>query len=112
MKYSTLYLQGKKIEIFNSWLGKETIKVNGELKSSKYALFGANHNFQFEDDEGISYDCQINIGMNFTGVFIDVYLDKQPLIVSSVNSSLANFFYFAFTVGLILFFMGVFKNTC
>lgn len=112
MKYSTLFLYGQKIEVFNSWLGKETIKVNGEIKSSKYSLFGARHHFQFEDDEGISHDCQLSFGMNFTGVVMDVYLDKQPLIVSPVTSSWANFFFFAVTVGVIMFLMGVFKNTC
>lgn len=112
MKFSTLFLYGQKIEVFNSWLGKESIKVNGEEKSSKYSLFGTTHSFQFEDEEGVSHDCQISFGMNLTGVVMDVYLDKQPVIVSPVISSWLNLYFSVVTVGVIMFLMGVFENTC
>lgn len=112
MKYSTLFLHGQKIEVFNSLLGKETIKVNGEVKSSKYSLFGASHHFQFEDDEGVSHDCQLSFRMNFNGVVMDVYLDKQPVIVSPNNSNWATFFLFAVSAGVVMFLFGFFKNTC
>ncbi|RZS98433.1 hypothetical protein [Cecembia calidifontis] len=94
MKFSTLFLYGQKNEGFNSWLGKDTVKVNGEVKSSKYSLFGAAHHFKFEDDEGVSHECKLNFGINFTGVVMDVYLDKQPVIVSPVTSSWVNLFFF------------------
>lgn len=35
MKYTTVYLDENKIELFNTILGKETIKVNGEIVSEK-----------------------------------------------------------------------------
>ncbi|PSL03986.1 hypothetical protein [Cecembia rubra] len=112
MKYSTLFFHGQKIEVFNSWLGKEIIKINGEVKSSKYSVFGTTHHFQFEDAKGDSHEFQLSFRINFTGIVLDVYLDKQPVIVSPNNSNWATLFLFAVSAGVVMFLFGFFKNTC
>ncbi|WP_154199772.1 hypothetical protein [Ancylomarina sp. 16SWW S1-10-2] len=35
MKFTTIYLEGNTIEVHNSFLGKETIKVNNKIISEK-----------------------------------------------------------------------------
>jgi hypothetical protein len=42
MKYTTVHLDKNKIELFNTLLGKETVKVNGEIVSEKVQLQGQN----------------------------------------------------------------------
>lgn len=36
MKFSTVYIGDNKIDLYNSILDKETVKVNDEIVSSKY----------------------------------------------------------------------------
>ncbi len=45
MKYTTIYIGENKIEVFNTLLGIEKIKVNGEIVSRKFSIFGTEHNF-------------------------------------------------------------------
>jgi hypothetical protein len=41
MKFTAIYLEENIIEIHNSFLGKETIKVNNEIVSEIRSFFGA-----------------------------------------------------------------------
>jgi len=84
MKYTTINLGDNKIEIFNSILGKETIKVNDEIISSKYSIFGAKHYFSIIEN-GIEVDCEINIGLSIHGIIYDLYIDNKPIIVANKN---------------------------
>lgn len=49
MKFTTIYLGENKIELFNSLLGKETVKVNDEMVSSKFSITGTEHLFSIKE---------------------------------------------------------------
>ncbi len=84
MKYTTLNLGENRIEIYNSLLGKETIKVNGKIVSEKYSIFGAKHKFKVIEN-GNEVNCKIDIGFGINGVVFDLYKDDKPIIVSPRN---------------------------
>jgi hypothetical protein len=81
MKFTTIYLGENTIEISNSILGKEVIRVNDKIVSSKYSILGANHNFQILEN-GIELYCQINISLGINGVVYDFYKNGKPIIES------------------------------
>ena len=87
MKFTTIYLEENKIEIFNSIMGKETVKVNGEEVSSKFSIVGTEHNFQISENGNIS-DCKIVTGFGLNGVVIDLYKNEKPIIESPKNGCL------------------------
>lgn len=76
MKFTTIYLGENKIEIFNSILGKETIKVNGATISTKYSALGTEHHFKLMENE-VESDCKIITGMGLNGVVIDLKMRCQ-----------------------------------
>ncbi|MDL2314678.1 hypothetical protein LJC16_00275 [Bacteroidales bacterium OttesenSCG-928-C19] len=80
MKYTTIYYEGNKIEIFNSILGKETIKVNDEIVSSKYSLLGTEHRFELNNDSSIY---RITLGYGLNGIVFSFYKDDRPIVESS-----------------------------
>lgn len=100
MKFTTVYLDDNKIEVFNSLLGKETVKVNSEIVSVKYSIFGAQHLFKIKEGEN-EVECKIAIGIGLNGVVFDLYKDGKPIIESPKNSGLG-FLIFVF-VGVIIF---------
>ena len=79
MKYTTIYLDENRIEIFNSLLGKETIKVNGEIVSCKVDITGTEHHFRLTENEEEA-ECKIITGFGVNGVVIDIYKKDRPLI--------------------------------
>ena len=87
MKYFTIYLGENRIEIFNSLIGKETIKVNGEIVSSKFSLTGTEHHFKLTEYDKES-DYKIITGFGINGVVIDLYINDKPIIESSKSSCL------------------------
>lgn len=103
MKYTTIYLENNKIEIHNSLFGKETIKVDGQVVSSKYSMFGANHHFSIkENDELNHYQIQISLGIQ--GVLYDLYKNGKPIIESEKGGCLNIFLIMlliGFTVGIL-----------
>ncbi len=106
MKYATIYLDNKKIEIFNSLLGKETIKVNDQIVSSKYSIFGADHHFSLMENEEMNhYQFKFSLGIN--GVIYDFYKNGKPIIVSEKGGCLTSLFIMLmFIVGVT---MGILK---
>lgn len=87
MKFSTVQLGNNKIEIFNSYLGKETIKVNGEIVSEKSSITGATHTFKIiENDRKV--DCKLILGYGANGVVMDLYKDNIAIIESPRSSAL------------------------
>jgi len=96
MKYYTIDLGDNKIEIYSSLLGKETVKVNGNIVSSKYAIFGAEHFFTFIENEK-EVKCKIDMGG-----FVDFkfYKDDKPIIISQKHH-FVNFLMFAFVYTLL-----------
>lgn len=81
MKFTTIYLEENTIEVYNSFLGKETIKVNNEIVSEKSSFFGAEHNFKLHED-GKNIDCRIKIGFSINGAVFDFYKNNKPVIIS------------------------------
>ncbi|MEX0724185.1 MAG: hypothetical protein WD053_09910 [Gracilimonas sp.] len=81
MKFTTIQLGNNKIELFNSLLGKETVKVNGEIVSSRYSFFGAEHTFTVNED-GRDVDCSVKFGFGMNGIVFDLYKGGTPIIES------------------------------
>jgi hypothetical protein len=46
MKFTTINLRDNKIEVFNSFMAKETIVLNGKIVSEKRSITGATHHFK------------------------------------------------------------------
>lgn len=100
MKFTTIYLGENKIELFNSILGKETVKVNEEIVSSKYSMSGAEHLFSItENDENI--ECKLVIGFGFSGVVIDLYKGGEP-IIESPKSGCSGFLLMVIVIAFVL----------
>lgn len=81
MKFTTIHLGENKIEFFNSMLGKETVKVNGEIVSTKSSISGAEHLFTISENNKM-VDCKLVTGLSMNGVAIDLYKDGKPVIES------------------------------
>ena len=85
MKFTTIYLEENIIEIHNSFLGKETIKVNNKIVSEIRSFFGAEHSFKINEDQNIA-DCRIIIiiiiGFSLNGVVFNLYKNNKPIIIS------------------------------
>lgn len=81
MKFTTVHLDNNKIELFNSILGKETIKVNNKIVSEKRSVFGTVHSFKIAEN-GKDVTCKLATGFGFNGVVIDLYKEGKPIIES------------------------------
>ena len=81
MKITTVTLGETKIEFYNSFSGKETIKVNGEEVSSKKSISGTEHLFDVVEGEKTA-QYKLITGMNLNGVAFDLYKDGHPIIQS------------------------------
>ncbi|GGK85214.1 hypothetical protein ACD591_19975 [Rufibacter glacialis] len=83
MNVLTLHISDTaKIEVDNSFNGKETIKYNGEIVSEKKSLLGENHTFTCEENgERITYEVRISI-KNLTRVGIDIYRNNKVVLLS------------------------------
>ncbi len=83
MRYLTFFIDRQnKIDIHNSWLGRETIYYNGTLMSNKSSLFGATHDFEVrEADETASYRIHINYKWPFR-IGFDIFRNGRALILS------------------------------
>jgi len=109
MKVTTVYLGVNKIELFNSLLGKETVKVNGQEVSSKSPMAGTEHNFIITENDKVS-NCKLVTGFGVSGVVFDLYRDNQP-IIESPKVGLGRVMIFLlviFIVGVVLGFFNVF----
>ncbi len=103
MKFSTIQLGTNKIEIFNSYLGRETIRLNGETVSEKKSITGATHLFTImEEDRKVP--CKIILGYGANGVVMDFYKDNIAIIKSPRCSSLIVLFMILLfiTIGVIM----------
>lgn len=97
MKFSTIHLGNNKIEIFNSFLGKETIKLNGEIVSEKSSITGAKHYFKIIENEQ-KVDCKLILGYGANGVVMDLYKDNVAIIESPKSSYLVIMFLFTLLI--------------
>jgi len=108
MLITTLYHQNQKIEFHNSWLGKETVKVDGQTVSAKRSLLGADHVFSILSD-GVQKPCKFSSGLGYGGIVYDMYVDGDPIL----ESSKGGFFYSAMIVGFAIgIFISIYNRVC
>lgn len=81
MKYITIYIRDNKIEVLNSFMGKEIVKVNGFEVSTKYSIFGTEHNFKIIEENKEAH-CKLITKFGLYGVVIDFYKNGEPVIES------------------------------
>jgi hypothetical protein len=81
MKFTTIYLGEIKIELFNTLLGREIVKVNGEIVSSEFSIAGTEHDFKIIEND-VESSCKLVTGFGLHGVVIDLYRDDKPIIES------------------------------
>jgi len=79
MKYTTIHLDENKIELFNSLLGKETVKVNGKIVSEKRSMTGTDHIFKINEN-GNENTYKLTTGFNINGVGFSLYKNDKPII--------------------------------
>jgi len=79
MKNTTIHLNENKIELFNFFLGKETVKVNGEIVSEKRSITGTDHVFKINEN-GIENTYKLTTGFNINGVGFSLYKNDKPII--------------------------------
>ncbi len=97
MKFITLHIGDSKIELFNSWIGKETIIVDGQIISEKYSITGASHRFTIREN-GQEKHAQLSTKLTINGAIFDLYVDNKPVIeIPESNGSAYMFF-----VGIII----------
>ena len=101
MKFSTVQLDDNKIEIFNSYLGKETIKLNGVIVSEKNSISGGTHIFKIVKNDKEA-DCKIILGYGSNGVVMDLFVDNVAVIQSPKSSFIIIFIIVGFIIGIVL----------
>ena len=85
-------MEGNKIELFNTLLGKETVKVNENIVSEKRSITGTDHNFVVVEN-GAEVACKLSAGFGINGVVFNLYKNDKP-IIESLKSSLLAFLIF------------------
>ena len=98
MKYTTVHLDENKIELFNTCLGKETVKVNGEIVSEKRSITGTEHIFKI-DENGIENTYKLTTGLNMNGVGFSLYKNEKPVIEMPKNKFAI---YFIVIIGIVV----------
>ena len=78
MKYTTVYLDGKCIEVYNTLLGKEIIKVDQQIVSEQYSIFGGNHTFEID---GVPYEMSFHFTIH--GIAFDIIRNGKPIVESN-----------------------------
>ncbi|RTY84513.1 hypothetical protein EKL99_00480 [Flavobacterium sp. ZB4P23] len=81
MKFTTITLGDNKIEVFNSFMAKETIVLNGKVVSEKNSITGATHHFKMIENEQ-EVACKFIFGYGANGVVMSLYKDNKPVIES------------------------------
>ena len=101
MKVTTINLGETHIEFHNALSGKETIKVNGEVVSSKFSFSGMDHVFQVhEGGEEVTY--KLTSGTGMFGVMFSLYKNDNAIIESPKTKGWLRFA----LVAIILLFIG------
>jgi len=99
MKYTTVHLNENKIELFNTLLGKETVKVNDQIVSEKRSITGTEHNFKINEN-GTEIHCKLTTGFSMNGIVFSLYKNEKPIIEMPKSSKLA--FIFFVIIGIIV----------
>ncbi|RYZ51859.1 MAG: hypothetical protein EOP49_10820 [Sphingobacteriales bacterium] len=83
MKYLTLNLNDNvRLEVDNSWNGKETVWYNGEVVSEQKTFWGGTHKFEkMEDGEMARYEVRVSIKAMMR-VGIDIYRNDKVVLLN------------------------------
>ncbi|MGO4903885.1 hypothetical protein [Flavobacterium sp. W20_MBD1_R3] len=104
MKFTTINLGNNKIEVFNSFIGRETIVLNGKVVSEKNSITGATHHFKIiENDQEVA--CKFIFGYGLNGVVMSLYKDNKPVIESEKSM----FFGFVFLMLIAFGFISIYN---
>lgn len=104
MKFTTINLGNNKIEVFNSFIGRETIVLNGKVVSEKNSITGATHHFKMiENDQEVA--CKFIFGYGLNGVVMSLYKDNKPVIESQKSM----FFGFVFLTLIAFGFLSIYN---
>lgn len=71
MKLVTFWIEGHKIELFNSLIGKETVKVDDRIVSSGYSILGMTHEFNLNEENTDTYRIKTSQG-SFPSIFTEM----------------------------------------
>ena len=108
MIFTTIYLGENKIELSNLFLGKETVRVNDEIVSSKCSITGIEHVFHIlENDKKVV--CKLVTGYGMSGVVIDLYKEGKPIISSPRFALLGIFLILFASVSIVGLFIGLYN---
>lgn len=91
MHITTIHLGETSIELYNSFWGRETVKVNGELVSSKYSFSGMEHIF-FVNESGGEATYKLKTGLGLFGMYFNLYKNDLPVIESPRTKGWFSFF--------------------
>ena len=97
MKFTTIYLDGNCIEVYNTLLGKEIIKVNQKVVSARYSIFGGLHKFEVD---GVSYEMSFHFTVH--GIAFDLIRNGKAIVESNKGGCFV-------IIGLIVISVLVFK---
>ena len=107
MKFTTINLGDNKIEVFNSFMAKETILLNGKVVSEKRSITGATHHFKMiENDQEVA--CKFIFGYGANGVVMSLYKDNKPVIESQRSMFFGFLFIMFISFGFVFFYNLIF----
>lgn len=69
-----------RIEFFNSFSGKETVRVNGQVVSSKSSILGTDHRFEVVENGNIVRYCLLTKMGGITMVMIDLVRNHEYVL--------------------------------
>jgi hypothetical protein len=81
MKLATYQIENTTVAVYNSPLGKESVKVNGQLVSEKFSFWGTEHYFTIGTDH-----YSVRPYLNFRsscGMGVKVHKNGRPLDVEA-----------------------------
>jgi tetratricopeptide (TPR) repeat protein len=80
MQYLELKLGDNIVSIYNSWMGEEEVKLNGQLVSKISSILGANHHFDiFENGNKKSCNLTTKISNSSGLVVVDLIVDGEKI---------------------------------
>jgi hypothetical protein len=79
MKFTTINLGETQIELYKSFLGKETVKVNGNILASEWTFSGTVHEFTVNEN-GKEVHYKLKTGTGIMGLMFGLKRDEVPVI--------------------------------
>ncbi len=102
MRYLTLAIGNEILSVDNSWLGVETVCMNGEVVSEKFSFLGALHTFSWTEN-GNQVNYEVKIGLSFTGIGYNIRRNDEPILLSNQLLKSSEFSWLDILVFFVLF---------